>query len=206
MGSVNCSKDPAAVLNEAIDGGITMFQFREKGSGALAGQEKWELGKRLRDICRQRGIPFLVNDDVELALELDADGVHIGQEDDPLPKVRERIGRKIIGVSAHDVPEARKAMAEGADYIGVGPMYPTATKSDAREVAGPSMIELMRRSGITLPLVGIGGIDLNNASAVMKAGADGIAVISAISRAASCSAAAKNLSSEVMKQIRNQFI
>ncbi|MGX4587873.1 thiamine phosphate synthase [Paenibacillus chitinolyticus] len=187
MGSPNCGgRDPAAVLQAAIEGGVTLFQFREKGPGALQGQERTELGSRLLGVCRQAGIPFIVNDDLRLAEELEADGIHVGQED--LAQwdregLRQRFKGRILGISAHDPAEAREAVRCGADYLGAGPMYATATKPDARAVQGPGMIAAMRAGGISLPLVGIGGITPEGAAAVLAAGADGVAVISAISGA-----------------------
>lgn len=183
MGSQNCKKSPESTLIEALQGGISLFQFREKGPGSIGGVERLELALRLQQMCREQGVPFIVNDDVNLALAIDADGVHIGQDDEEAAKVRERIGDKILGVSAHSTVEARKAEAQGADYIGVGPIYPTKSKEDAHEVQGPEMIETMRAQGLDIPIVGIGGITLVNAARVLEAGADGVAVISAISHA-----------------------
>lgn len=193
MGSVNCRLEPGTVLAEAIAGGVTMFQFREKGLGALVGEDQRILGARLRDICRAHGIPFIVNDDVKLALELDADGVHIGQEDGDARLVRSKIGDRILGISTHDVGEVRRAIADGADYVGVGPMFPTSTKQDAREVCGPAMIERIRAEYPQFPLVGIGGIKVDNIADVRRAGADGAAVISAISDAPDPRVAAERL-------------
>lgn len=193
MGSVNCKKSPFEVLTEAIDGGITLFQFREKGSGALVGEQKYEFAKQLQAICQKRGIPFIVNDDVELALAIDADGVHIGQDDEDARVVREKIGDKILGVSAHNLAEAQAAATAGADYIGVGPIYPTKSKADAKQAQGPGMIRLLRDNGIDIPIVGIGGITAENASEVMNAGADGVSVISAIASAPSPLLATKQL-------------
>ncbi|MBW7456624.1 thiamine phosphate synthase, partial [Paenibacillus sepulcri] len=191
--SVNTGGNPVEVLQAAIRGGVTMFQLREKGTGCLTGQAKLELARQLRLICRESGIPFIVNDDVELALSLDADGLHIGQEDGEVPWIRSRLGSKLLGVSAHNVEEARLALEQGADYLGVGPMYPTSTKLDAREVQGPQMIRQIRDAGITAPLVGIGGIGIANAAPVLQAGADGIAVISAVSQAANVEETAREL-------------
>jgi thiamine-phosphate pyrophosphorylase len=194
MGSPNCvGTDPAALLEQALHGGITMFQFREKGPGALQGQAKLELGLRLRRLCERHAIHFIVNDEVELALALGADGIHIGQEDEPLSQVRERLKDKIMGVSAHNLGEAEAALRQGADYLGVGPLYPTRTKLDARAAQGPAILSRMRAGGIGLPLVGIGGIDAENAREVIRAGADGIAVVSSISQVASPRDAAMDL-------------
>ena len=198
MGSPNCLKEPVEVLKEAIAGGVTLFQFREKGKGALTGAEKYKLARRLQSICNEHQIPFIVNDDIELAIELDADGVHIGQEDEPVKVVRERIGEsKILGVSVHTPEEAETALNEGADYFGIGPIYPTNSKDDAKPVRGTELIEILRQQGYTIPMVGIGGITSENAAAVVKAGADGVSVITAISHADSPLEAAKALINSV---------
>jgi len=186
MGSTNCRKDPVEVLADAIAGGITLFQFREKGEGALSGDGKYQLAKQLQRLCQKNGVPFIVNDDIDLALALDADGVHIGQEDEPVKWVREKIGsRKILGVSVHSEKEARLALQGGADYFGIGPVYPTKTKADAKPSRGTELIKLLRAGDIMTPIVGIGGITSENAAAVVEAGADGVSVISAISIAES---------------------
>lgn len=193
MGSVNCLKTPLETLVEAMDGGITLFQYREKGSTAFTGQAYVELAQVLQQKCRERKIPFIVNDDIDLAVALDADGVHVGQKDAPARSIRERLGaHKIIGVSAHNLKEAQQAIADGADYLGVGPVYPTSSKDDAEAVQGTGVIEELRRSGLTIPLVGIGGITAANAQPVIQAGADGISVISAIAGAADIRGAARN--------------
>ncbi|WP_102347208.1 thiamine phosphate synthase [Bacillus sp. Marseille-P3661] len=183
LGSSNCLRNPVEVLEEAVQGGITFFQFREKGPGCKTGKEKLMLAKQLQEICKQNEVPFIVNDDIDLALELDADGVHIGQEDENPLNVRTRIGNKILGISAHNVTEARLAIEQGADYIGVGPMYPTNTKTDTRAVQGPTVIKEIRSQHITIPVVGIGGISKGLIKPVINAGADGVAIISAISQA-----------------------
>ncbi|WP_106768736.1 thiamine phosphate synthase [Paenibacillus faecalis] len=184
MGSVNCEAEPDKVLAEALVGGITLFQFREKGASALCGKPRIELAQKLQEMCRHAGVPFIVNDDVDLALELSADGVHIGQADESARSVRKRIGNRILGVSAHTVKEARRAVLHGADYLGVGPIYPTTSKADAIAAQGTAILRQMREAGIDLPIVGIGGINADRAEKVMRGGADGVAVISAITQAA----------------------
>jgi thiamine-phosphate pyrophosphorylase len=203
MGSANCKEDPRSVLHQAIAGGITMFQFREKGIGALTGEAKYKLAKDLHAICREHGIPFIVNDDVQLALELDADGVHIGQEDGDVEAVRKMIGDKLLGVSTHTVEEAKRAFVEGADYIGVGPMYPTKTKEDIQVVRGPIVIEEIRNACVTGPLVAIGGIQQGNIAPIAQAGADGIAVISAITHAVNNQHQAAVLKEEFLTNTRH---
>ncbi|MCM3584201.1 thiamine phosphate synthase [Mesobacillus maritimus] len=199
MGSVNCTRAPEEVLKEAIDGGITMFQFREKGNGSLQGQRKLELALKLKQICHNYNIPFIVNDDIDLALKIDADGVHIGQEDESVELVRKRIGDRILGVSVHQLSEAEEAINKRADYFGVGPVYPTSTKTDAKPVQGVSFIEELRTNGFQVPIVGIGGISANNASAVTHAGADGVSVITAITNANNIQTEVKKLKSAVRK-------
>lgn len=214
MGSVNCgiipesrkhtasdddgfrkdSRSPADVLIAAINGGITLFQFREKGTGALSGYAKLALGRQLRDICRDAGIPFIVNDDIELAIALEADGIHVGQEDAPAAEIRRRIGEdRIVGVSAHTLEEARQAIADGADYLGIGPIFPTSSKNDARPVQGTRLLEELRAAGILLPLVAIGGLTARHAGTAIRAGADGISLISAIAAAPAPDTAAREL-------------
>ncbi|MGV3465300.1 MAG: thiamine phosphate synthase [Heyndrickxia sp.] len=197
MGSPNCSKNPANVLMEAIAGGITLFQFREKGLNALTGKAKFTLAKELQTICKEHGIPFIVNDDIDLAISLDADGVHIGQEDESVEVVRKKIGDKILGVSVHTMEEAKSALKTGADYFGVGPIFPTKTKEDAKPVQGVQHIQYFRDNGIKIPMVGIGGITSENAHNVIEAGADGVSVITAISQATDITKAAESLRRQV---------
>ena len=184
MGSMNCRKPPDEVLTEAIAGGITMFQFREKGQGSLTGCDRFDLARKLQNICRAHEIPFIVNDDINLAIALDADGIHVGQDDEPAQSIRNQIGEnKIVGVSAHTLREAQQAIADGADYLGIGPIYPTTSKDDARAVQGTPILQELRNAGLLIPMVGIGGITQQNAAHVLSAGADGISVISAIATA-----------------------
>jgi thiamine-phosphate pyrophosphorylase len=200
MGSPNCKYNPARVLQEAIEGGITLLQFREKGTGALTGNAKVDLAKELQQICREHEIPFIINDDIDLALELNADGVHIGQEDEPVAEVRKKIGQdKIIGVSVHSYDEAMNALEGGADYFGIGPVFPTKTKEDAKPSNGTKLIEELRDREVSIPIVGIGGITAENAGSVIQAGADGVSVITAISHADSVTEAAKNLKRRVFE-------
>ncbi|MBB4823358.1 thiamine-phosphate pyrophosphorylase [Sporosarcina luteola] len=183
MGSIN-AEQPLDVLEKALKGGITCFQLREKGPGALRGAEKMEFALRCQRLCKQYDVPFFVNDDVELAMAIKADGVHVGQEDEEAGSVREKIGSHMkLGVSVHTVEEALAAQAAGATYVGMGPVYPTHTKLDAKPVAGTNMIGEVARLIPELPIVGIGGICAMNAAPVILAGASGISVISAIAAA-----------------------
>ncbi|WP_430789003.1 thiamine phosphate synthase [Virgibacillus flavescens] len=197
MGSTNTLENPADVLKRAIEGGISAFQFREKGVGAKGGVEKYKLGAELRDICSEYKIPFIVNDDVKLAIQLHADGIHIGQQDESIVTVRKRIPAYMtVGVSVSTVKEAYLAEQQGADYLGVGPVYSTSTKEDALEPVGIDRIKEVCRA-VNLPVVAIGGIDRMNTSEIMRSGAAGISVISAISRANNCEEAARKLAEEV---------
>ncbi|NQD64856.1 thiamine phosphate synthase [Bacillus haikouensis] len=198
MGSTNCSADPVYVLEQAIEGGITLFQYREKGIGSLTGLEKVRLAEKLYRVCEDAGIPFIVNDDVDLAVELDADGIHVGQEDLAANFVREKAENKILGVSAHTIEEAEKAIEDGADYLGLGPIYPTISKDDTRAVSGLTIIENFRKNGITIPIVGIGGITASNARDVIQAGANGVSLISAIAAAEDVKKASEELKRAVM--------
>ncbi|KAA0765135.1 thiamine phosphate synthase [Bacillus sp. SH5-2] len=201
MGSNNCMKDPLAVLKEALDGGVTLFQFREKGEGALTGEKRLQFAKEVQALCKEYGVPFIVNDDVELAIELDADGVHVGQDDEGITSVREKMGDKIIGVSTHTIEEARWAIENGADYLGVGPIFPTSTKKDTKAVQGTKGLAHFREQGIMIPIVGIGGITIENTASVIEAGADGVSIISAISLAESAYESTKELVEEVSKSL-----
>lgn len=201
-GTTNTEQPLEQVVTEAAEGGATMFQFREKGAGALTGQDKKNKAQALLKICRRYSIPFIINDDVELALEIDADGIHVGQDDDSASQVRERIGgNKILGVSARTIQEAEKAIQDGADYVGTGPMAATASKDDAGDVVGPERIAEMRRHGIKIPITAIGGITSENTPAIIKAGADGVSVISALAAQTSPAKAAEKLASAVRRNL-----
>ncbi|MEH7728829.1 thiamine phosphate synthase [Bacillus safensis] len=200
MGTANTTRQPLDVVKEAIQGGITMFQFREKGEKTLQNDEKKQLARQIQALCQEANVPFIVNDDVQLAIDLDADGVHVGQEDTNAKDVRERIGNKILGVSTHNLDEVKQAMKDGADYVGMGPVYPTETKKDTRSVQGVSLITEVRRHGLQIPIVGIGGITYDNAAPVIQAGADGISIISAISQSTDPKKAAEELKSLVVAE------
>lgn len=164
----------------AIAGGVTMLQLREKKAPL---PQVLQEGRRLRELCREQGVLFLVNDRVDVAMLLDADGVHVGQDDIPGSDARRLLGpNKIIGISAGNEEEAKYAVSQGADYFGIGPVYSTATKDDAGEPIGTDLIATLRKRYPQIPSVGIGGIQASNAAKVIAAGASGIAVVSAITR------------------------
>ena len=193
MGSQNCDRDPVDILQEAASAGITAFQYREKGHGALTGHAKLELGKQLRKICAAHQIPFIVNDDIKLVEPLEADGIHVGQDDLSVVDIRKLFPNKIIGLSVSNANELGQSPISLVDYLGAGPMYETATKLDAKAVVGVEWIEILRRQFPDLPIVGIGGINTDNAPSVLQAGADGVAVISAIAKAANVIKAVEKL-------------
>lgn len=172
------------IVAEALRGGVGTLQLRDKGS-RLTQEERYQLGQKLQALCKQHDTLFFVNDDVELAVRLQADGIHVGQDDMALNEVRAAVGESMyVGISAGTVEEALQARDGGADCIGVGAMYATSSKADAGEPIGPKGLRLIRHAvGPELPIVGIGGITLDNAEQVIQAGADGVAVISAITRA-----------------------
>lgn len=159
-----------ALVAQALDGGIAMLQYRRK-----AGADSAE-ASALAALCRRHGVPFIVNDDLELALECKADGLHLGREDGAFAAARRRLGGKLLGVSCYDsLSAARVAVAEGADYIAFGSVFASPTKHLAAR-APLSLFRDARAFGV--PLVAIGGITLENAPQLLQAGADALAVIS----------------------------
>lgn len=173
-------RDLVDILAATIAGGCRMVQLREKEwpSGRLL-----PVAKRLRARCRAAGVTFIVNDRIDLALALAADGVHLGQDDLPphLARPLLRAGM-LLGLSTHSVEQARAAQSAGADYVAVGAMFPTATKPDF-ELVGPDLVRKLRDE-IRAPLIGIGGITPENVGDVIRAGAAGVSVISAVCAAA----------------------
>ncbi|MBT1075016.1 bifunctional hydroxymethylpyrimidine kinase/phosphomethylpyrimidine kinase [Geobacter grbiciae] len=163
-------------VEAAIDGGVRIIQYRNKGKDRA---QRYAVGEELRDLCSRRGVIFIVNDDLDLALQLKSDGIHLGQEDgDPRIARRELGPGKIIGVSTHTMEEALAAQAAGADYIGFGAMFPTNSK-EIEHLAGPEGLAAIRNR-IMIPIVAIGGITRDNGPRVVDAGADALAVISAV--------------------------
>ncbi|HVN23526.1 MAG TPA: thiamine phosphate synthase [Syntrophorhabdales bacterium] len=161
----------------AIAGGADTIQLREKGGST---REMIRAAEQMQGLCRNAGVIFIVNDRVDVAIASGADGVHLGQDDFPIPLARKLLGDKaIIGGSAGTMEEARKCVEEGADYIGFGPVFPTGSKADAGPASGLDLLERIV-STIPLPIVAIGGITTSNTPLVMKAGVHGIAVISAV--------------------------
>lgn len=165
------------LARQAIAGGVDVIQLREKHRPL---KEILEVGRKLKTVCQENHVLFVVNDRVDVALLLQADGVHVGQDDLPAIETRKLVGeRMFIGVSVSSLEEAQLAIEQGADYLGVGSIYATKSKDDAGEPVTPALLEKIR--AITnLPMVGIGGINAENGKKVIERGADGLAVISAI--------------------------
>lgn len=173
-------RDPLETARLALEGGGRILQLREK---RMTTRQLVQLGQAVRALTREYGALLIVNDRLDVALAVEADGVHLGQDDLPAALARRIAGdRFIIGVSAETVDEARRAEADGATYLGVGPMFATATKPDAGAPVGPERLRLIKQA-VAIPVFGIGGVALTNARAVLEAGADGVCVISAIADA-----------------------
>ena len=170
-------RDLLGMVGAAVRGGVTVVQLRAKN---LPSRDFLELGLRAADLLARTGVPLLVNDRLDIALACGAGGIHLGQEDMPLAAARKILGGdRIIGISVNTVEEARAAEAGGADYVGAGPAFATATKETALPILGPEGVRSIKRA-VRIPVVAIGGISAGNAAALVHSGADGIAVISAI--------------------------
>lgn len=164
------------VVRESLDGGVTFLQLREKD---LDDENFYEEAVRLQEMARSYGVPFVVNDNVDIAVRMDADGVHVGQSDMEAGDVRALIGPdKILGVSAQTVEQAVLAEMRGADYLGVGAVFPTGSKDDADDVSFETLKAICE--AVSIPVVAIGGITLHNTPELAGSGICGIAVISAI--------------------------
>ncbi|GFN22045.1 thiamine phosphate synthase [Thermanaeromonas sp. C210] len=191
---LSCGRQTLEVVRQALAGGATVIQLREKNWTARA---LVEVGREIRKLTREAGAGFIVNDRLDVALAVEADGVHLGQDDLPASIARRLLGPgRILGVSVGSVEEAWDAQAAGADYLGVGPIFATGSKADAGQPVGPELISTLKRV-VSIPLVAIGGINRENAAGVVAAGADGVAVISAVVSARDVRAAAAELLSVV---------
>jgi len=179
-----------ASVEAAVAGGVTIVQYRADGKSK---RELYETGALLRDLLKRLDVPLIINDHVDLALALDADGVHVGQNDLPAAIVRKLIGKhKLLGLSASNRAQVLAVDTDIVDYIGIGPVFATATKPDAAPATG--IANLLGLASLSpLPSVAIGGITLDNAASIFAAGVNGIAVVSALSRADDIHAAAQAL-------------
>ena len=183
-------RDFLALVDAALAGGITSLQLRAK---RMSGRAMFDLAGVLRDRCAAAGALFLVNDRVDIAIAVEADGVHVGVHDLPLEETRRLIGAgMVLGYSPLNLTDAAESKAREADYVGLGPVFGTASKADAQPELGlPALAEQIAAAG--LPAVGIGGLGVDNAASIIRAGADGVAVISAIQGATDPEQAAESL-------------
>ena len=165
------------IIRSAVQGGVTCVQVREKDCSTL---DFIEQAQSIKEYLQSRGVPLIINDRVDVALAVEADGVHLGQTDMPLDMAKKIIGDSmIIGISAESLADAIAAEKGGADYLGVSPIYATPTKTDTAPPLGLEGLRAIRQK-VNLPLVGIGGLNRDNAAAVIRHGGDGVAVVSAI--------------------------
>jgi thiamine-phosphate pyrophosphorylase len=165
------------IVKAAVDGGTTVVQLREKDCST---REFIEQALAIKDFLKDRGVPLIINDRLDVALAVKADGVHLGQIDMPLAMAKGILGDSmIIGISAESLADAMAAEKDGADYLGVSPIYATPTKTDTAPPLGLAGLREIRKA-VRLPLVGIGGLNLKNSADVIRSGADGVAVVSAI--------------------------
>ena len=184
-------------VEKAIQGGVTCVQLREKHFNH---EQLIEEGKQLLALCHQYHIPLIMNDYVDMMLEIQADGVHVGQGDMDAKKVREMIGPdKMLGVSVRTVEQALKAQQDGADYLGVGSIFVTHTKDDAKKVEIQTLKDICQ--AVDIPVIAIGGIGQNNISQLKGTGIDGVAVVSAIMAQDDVFKAAQNLKGKVKEDI-----
>ena len=175
--TLSLGRSTVEVVRAAIRGGVSCVQLREKGCST---REFMDEARLLKTLLAGTGVPLFINDRLDVALAVGADGVHLGQNDLAIADARRLVGnRMIIGISAESVADAIRAEAEGADYIGASPVFTTPTKTDTAPPLGLDGLRAIRRA-VQLPLVAIGGINADNAAAVLRAGADGLAVVSAI--------------------------
>jgi thiamine-phosphate pyrophosphorylase len=188
--ALSLGRDMLTVAAAALDGGATVIQLRDKTASTRLLIEE---AVALRALTRERGALLIVNDRIDVALAVDADGAHVGQDDMPAALARQLLGpERILGVSAGNLEEAAEAVIAGANYLGVGPIYATASKADAGQPQGCALLSSLAALH-SLPLIAIGGINAENASEVIDAGATGIAVISAVISAPDITAATYDL-------------
>lgn len=180
------------IIEESLKGGVSVVQLREKKAETL---DFYNLALKVKEITQKYNVPLIINDRIDIALAIDADGVHVGQSDMPAKTARSMIGEdKILGVSAADIKEAKKAQRDSADYIGVGAVYPTNTKDDATSVPKKELKEIVK--SVDIPVVAIGGITQENAHKLNDCGIDGLSVVSAIMEAKNPKIASENLLKE----------
>ena len=183
----------------ALEGGMTYVQMREKGD-PMTEDELLTEALALKALCEEYGVPFVIDDDVELAKKCGADGVHVGQSDMACVEARKALGeRKVVGVSAQTVKQAVQAEKDGADYLGVGAVFPTGSKDDADDVSHDTVKAICE--AVSIPVIAIGGISKDNVGQLAGLGLDGIAVISAIYAADDLKAATEDLKARTLKTL-----
>jgi len=184
------------LIEKGVNSGVTLVQLRAK---ELQTREFLQLALQTAKLLKEKSIPLIINDRIDIALACGAEGVHLGQEDIPLPYARKILGKKKrIGISVNTVNEAEEAEKGGADYLGVGPVYYTPSKRDLKAILGPSGLKVIREK-VKIPILAIGGINAENAREVMSCGVDGIAVISALMEAEDIAEATRELIQEISK-------
>ena len=187
----------AEQVEEALRGGATFVQLREK---ELAGEALLAEAREIQALCRRYRVPFVIDDDVALARQIDADGVHVGQSDMEAQKARALLGGdKILGVSAQTVEQAVLAEKNGADYLGVGAVFPTGSKADAEDVSLDTLRAICQ--AVSIPVVAIGGIGVHNVEQLLGSGICGVAVISAIFAAKDIRAATVELKARTLRAV-----
>ncbi|MFH0728660.1 MAG: thiamine phosphate synthase [Pseudomonadota bacterium] len=188
-------KSNIEVVREMIRGGVSVIQYREKYAHKPI-REIYEECLEIREMTRKEGVMFIVNDFVDIALLVDADGVHVGQDDLPVAAVRKLVGNKLIGLSTHSPEQARAALAAGADYIGVGPIFETHTKDDVCAPVGLDYLEYAAKN-VPIPFVAIGGIKEHNMDEVCRRGARCVCMVTEIVGAADIAATVRKLRDKI---------
>ncbi|SDZ11897.1 thiamine phosphate synthase [Tindallia californiensis] len=188
-------EDFLSIIEESLKGGVSMVQLREKH---LSSKDLYHRAEKLAALTSTYNIPLIINDRADIAMAVGAHGVHLGQEDLPLPALRRMVKEELlIGVSVATKEEALQAEAEGADYLGVGALYPTETKANTRKVSLEQLYQIQK--AVKIPIVGIGGINENNVAEVMDQEIQGVAVVSAITKAKNPMEAAKKLKQRMIQ-------
>ena len=161
------------LVEEALKGGVTILQYRDKVNANI------ETANKLKQLCKKYDVPLIINDDLSILLEVNADGIHVGQDDLNAAEVKQKIEKdQLLGVSCHNLSEALKAEADGADYIGVGALFDTQTKTDTLHTSVNELVKICQN--VSIPVVGIGGINHDNITELMGSGIDGVCISSGI--------------------------
>ena len=188
--SILKGRDLFQAVEEAVEGGVTLVQLREKNISSL---DFYTIALKMKELVNSYNVPLIINDRLDIALAVDADGLHVGQEDLPPAVARKLLGpEKILGYSVGNPEQARRGERDGADYLGAGTVFPTGSKADTGEPIGPEGLRAIKQA-VAIPVVGIGGIEISNLEKVKAAGVDGISLISAILGSNDIEAASRQL-------------